>query len=95
MKAIIYNTIDEFNSLNERINNALYDNIQGYNAIKWCEPIINTVTNEYACPLETEGLRGAIILGFVLTNEEKVSMVDISQDDENWFPKSDILGGLQ
>ena len=90
MKAIIKKTIEEFDNLNERIHLSLQENIPGYSGVKWSDPINNVTTNEIACIIETEGLRGAIILGFVLTNEEKNLIVEISHDDENWFPKREL-----
>ena len=90
MKVIIKNTMEEFEILQNRIHLSLQENIQGYVGEKWAEPITNVTTNEFACIIETEGLRGAIILGFVLTNEEKNSIVEILSDDENWFPKREL-----
>ena len=87
MKAIITNTIEQFDELQGRIHQALIDNLSNYSAECWAKPtLINTETGYYACPIEVTGVRGAMILAFGITNEERNSIVDLSQDDETWFP---------
>lgn len=88
MKSIILKTNDEFESLQNRIHLALQENIPGYNGERWANPIINVTTNELACVIDIYGLRGAVILGLVLTDLEKSEIVEISNDDENWFPRT-------
>ena len=90
MQVIIKQTLQEFEDINERIHAALMANIPGYSGSKWSEPIVNKTTNEYACIVETEGLRGAIILAYVLTETEKTSIISISIEDENWFQRMKI-----
>jgi len=91
MNVIILKTTEEFEILQNRIHLSLQENIPGYQGDRWTNPIINVSKNELACIIETEGLRGAVILGLVLTQEEKDSIVEISIDDENWFPKKSII----
>ena len=92
MKAIITQTLQEFESLQSKIHQGLVNNLPNYKEsngfLKWAEPTLkNTETGYYACPVEVTGLRGAIILGLVLTDEEKHLIVELDKEDETWFPK--------
>lgn len=92
MKVIITQTIEEFEILQSKIHNSLSLNIENYNAERWADANLkNVTTNEIACPIETEGVRGQIIFNNCLSQEEIDSIVDLSQDDENWFPKMDKM----
>jgi NOL1/NOP2/fmu family ribosome biogenesis protein len=86
MKVIIKTNEIEFNDLNDRIHQALITNLPKYNATKWSEPIINQSSGEYACIIEDTGLRSAIILAFVLTEDEKNNIIELNKEDTNWFP---------
>ena len=90
MKTIILQTTEEFELLQDRIHQSFLQNILNYQGERYANPITNVTTGELALMLELEGIRGAIILGFVLTDVEKQSIIEISQDDENWFPKRDL-----
>jgi NOL1/NOP2/fmu family ribosome biogenesis protein len=92
MKAIVVQTLEQFDELQGRIHQQLKNNLPGYNETKgflrWAEPTIqNTTTGYYACPIKDDGLRGAIILAFALTETEKNNIVELDQNDETWFPQ--------
>ena len=92
MKVIISQTIEEFEILQNKINNSLITNAENYNAEKWAEPsLLNELTGQYACPIEIEGFRGQIILNNCLSEDEINSIINLDQNDEIWFPKNNLF----
>lgn len=95
MKAIICQTLEEFNILENRIHEALklipgYSEDRGF--LRWALPDrVNTVTGYIACPIaELDNLRGAVMIG-ILSDAEKQSIVELDPNDETWFPRNDEL----
>ena len=92
MKVIIVDTLKQFEELENRIHQALILNVDGYSEVNgflcWAKPIIqNSLTDQYACPIEDTGLRGNVILSKALTEVEITFIIELSKDDETWFPK--------
>lgn len=95
MKAIIVETLEQFETLQFKIHNSLkvipgYSEARGF--LRWAEPTLqNTVTGFYACPVEdVTTLRGAV-MNSSLTQLEKDGIVDLDMNDETWFPKIEMI----
>ncbi|HQQ39853.1 MAG TPA: hypothetical protein PKY72_06100 [Bacilli bacterium] len=76
MKVIIKNTIEDFSELEQRIHNAMAQNIEGYkdNTKLWAEPLYSLDKSLVACAVDTEGLSGEVIRNVLLPDEEIVEI---------------------
>jgi len=86
MNYIKTNSLQEAEDLQSLINSELTNQIQGYSASRWCNPIKHQTEEQYLVDVG-EGQRNTIILSIIPENSE---IVEINSDDENWFPKMDI-----
>lgn len=86
MKVIIKQTMEDFNDLNQRIFDQV-KNIPGNKAEKWTEPIVNQTTGEVACIIEDRHPIVKLLCEAALLPTETV--VEISEEDANWFPVSE------
>jgi len=92
MKAIIVNTHEEISALNNAITPLMLS--AGQIMERWVDAEqcpINSQTGEIAIITEATGTRREIIEKYIQDNG--LVEVEISQDDENWFPKIDIKDG--
>ena len=76
MRAIICENIEEFNSLNDRIDQGLASDIADYSADKWTDPIVHPQDYRIAIVIEAR-------VEEYLTEEELDRAVELPED---WFP---------
>lgn len=87
MKVIVKNTIEDFFELEQRIHNAMIQNIEDYNAVQWAEPLYSVDKTLIACSVDTEGVRGSIIQNVLKANEE---IIEIYSNDEFWVEQTSL-----
>ena len=83
-EGIICSTLGEFDTIQQKIHNALCDDIKGYKeqTVRWAEPDrVNTKTGKYFLPLEKEVLRKTVIMK-ILKNAEKSRIIEATEELE-------------
>ena len=78
MKIIILNNINDFNTLNERINLFLSQNIENYNAQIWCNSLYNYNETLIACQVSDDNEIVNNLIYESLTEAERAAIVDLS-----------------
>jgi hypothetical protein len=81
MKAIIFENIEQFEELENKIQEALLIGIPDYTADRWALPLYSVDRSKIALQIETDGIRGQIITGIIKGFE----VVEILATDKFWF----------
>lgn len=81
MTAIIFDNIEQFEELENKIQEALLIGIPDYTADRWALPLYSVDRSKMALQIETEGVRGNIITGIIKGFE----VVEILATDKFWF----------
>lgn len=83
MDAIICNDISHFYALNGAIHEALAANVQGYNALRYAEPLTHPVDGRIAITIEPERIGQYFTAEHpVLTPELYATVTEL---DSTWF----------
>jgi len=81
---LIKNDKVKLEAINNKINNWLLENREGYNAEKWSDIIENySNTEEFAIPLPPESNLG-------LSNEDRIGMIE-GKLPTDWFKPTEII----
>lgn len=81
MKAIIFENIEQFEELENKIQEALLIGIPDYTADRWALPLYSVDRSKIALQIETDGIRGQIITGII----QGFEVVEILATDKFWF----------
>lgn len=81
MKAIIFDTLEQFSKLENKIQEALFIGIPDYTADRWTLPLYSVDRSKIALQIETDGIRGQIITGIIKGFE----VTEIQNTDPFWF----------
>jgi hypothetical protein len=81
MTAIIFDNLEQFEQLENKIQEALLIGIPNYTADRWALPLYSVDRSKIALQIETEGVRGNIITGIIKGFE----VVEILATDKFWF----------
>jgi hypothetical protein len=81
MTAIIFDNLEQFEQLENKIQEALLIGIPNYTADRWALPLYSIDHSKIALQIETEGVRGNIITGII----QGFEVVEILATDKFWF----------
>jgi hypothetical protein len=87
MKAIIFENIEQFEQLENKIQEALLIGIPDYTADRWALPLYSVDRSKIALQIETDGTRGEIIYDVI----QGFEVVEILTTDTFWYPKLENL----
>jgi hypothetical protein len=87
MKAIIFENIEQFEEIENKIQEALLIGIPDYTSDRWALPLYSVDRSKIALQIETEGVRGNIITGIIKGFE----VAEIQNTDAFWFSQERLI----
>lgn len=81
MKAIIFDNIEQFEQLENKIQEALLIGIPDYTADRWALPLYSVDRSKIALQIEADGIRGQIIYDII----QGFEVTEIQNTDPFWF----------
>ena len=81
MKAIIFDNLERFNELENKIQEALFIGVPGYTADRWALPFYSLDGSKIALDVQATGERKIILDGIIKGFE----VVKIERTDPFWF----------
>lgn len=87
MKAIIFDTLEQFSELENKIQEVLFIGIPDYTADRWALPLYSIDRSKIALIIETDGTRGKIIYDII----QGFEVTEIQNTDSFWFSQERLI----